>query len=110
MFDLGNVCLEPQRVLLKINSEAKLLCTKEKDDNRSFEINLSPNTSSESIQISTNLLNNTAMEIIIQSSDQIGRFYLLCLSGRENDHGPYSELIIGSKENNKYDFLMIDFF
>jgi hypothetical protein len=108
LFDLGNVCLEPQRVLLKTNSEAKLLCTK-KDDNRSFEINLSPNTSSESIQISTNLLNNTAIEIIIQSSDQIGRFYLLCLSGRENDLGPYSELIIGSKQNNKYDFLMIDF-
>lgn len=90
--------IEPDHALLNSTNKTELICTKKKDDNHSFEVNLSPNISSEYIQISTNYLNDTAIEIIIQSFDYIGEFYLICSSKGEKDRGARSNITIGSKK------------
>ncbi|CAF4944463.1 unnamed protein product [Rotaria sp. Silwood1] len=56
---------------------------------------LSSNISSQYIQIFTNRLNNTAIEIILQLFNYIGAFHLICLSTRRIDIGTCSDIIIG---------------
>jgi len=91
--------LEPQRVLLNTASSTKLLCTKEKNDHHDFEVYLSPNISQNYIQISTNHLNETTIEITIQSLNYIGRFSLVCSLKGETDHLTHSTIIISSKKD-----------
>jgi len=85
-------------VVLNSTNTTKLICTKIKDDNRDFEVNLSSNISSKYIQISTNNLNETAIEIILQSFDYIGRFQLICSLKGEKDCDTRSNIIIGRKK------------
>ncbi|CAF4382242.1 unnamed protein product, partial [Adineta steineri] len=60
-----------------------------------FEINLLPKISSQYVQISINRLNNTATEIIIQSLDYIGAFYLTCSSTGERNLSARSDILLG---------------
>jgi hypothetical protein len=85
-------------VLLNTTSSTKLLCTKEKNDHHDFEVYLSPNISQNYIQISTNHLNETAIEITIQSLNYIGRFSLVCSLKGDTDHLTHSTIIISSKK------------
>jgi hypothetical protein len=96
-------------VLLNTTSSTKLLCTKEKNDHHDFEVYLSPNISQNYIQISTNHLNETTIEITIQSLNYIGRFSLVCSSKGETDHLTHSTIIISSKKTKSDDYLIIDY-
>ncbi|CAF2397953.1 unnamed protein product [Rotaria sp. Silwood2] len=70
------------------------------DDYRGFDINLSSYIYSEYIQIPTSKLNNTAIEIIMQSVYYVGVIHLVCSPKEKIDISTRSYLIIRSK--NKF--------
>ncbi len=76
-----------------------MICTKTKFDHHDFEVYLSPNISTNYIQISTNHLNDTTIEISIQSLNYIGRFSVVCSSKGDDNHSIHSTIIISSKIN-----------
>jgi hypothetical protein len=56
-----------------------------------------PTISSDDLQIYEKYLNNTAMEITIQSSGYIGAFNLICSPIGDQSLGTRADVIIGSK-------------
>ncbi|CAF3738656.1 unnamed protein product, partial [Rotaria sordida] len=88
----------PKIVILNSISTTKFICIKEKDDYQNSNVNLSFNIYSEYIPISTNRLNNTAIETIMQSFHYIDAFHLIYSSKGKIGIGTRSDTIIGSKK------------
>ncbi|CAF3740200.1 unnamed protein product [Rotaria sp. Silwood1] len=95
-YKFSNFDLKPNFAILNSTSTMKFLCTKYKDDNLDFDISLVPTISSDNLKIYKNHLNNTAMEIFIQSSGYIGILNLICSPVNNKSIGVRSDIIVGT--------------
>lgn len=103
------ICLDPSSIILNSTSSGKIICMKEKDDDRDFEFNTSSNILSQQIIINSPQCNKTFMEITINSFGYIGFFHLFCFSTGDQSHGVRGDVIIGSKYHIIYSIFAYGF-
>ncbi|CAM4911781.1 unnamed protein product [Rotaria socialis] len=92
--EFTNFDLNPKFAILNSTSTTKFLCTKSKEDDLDFDISLIPAISSKNLKVYKNLLNHTAMEILIESSGYIGAFHLICSSITHKSASAQSDITI----------------
>ncbi|CAF3724536.1 unnamed protein product [Rotaria sordida] len=84
----------PSRVIIDSISTINFTCINHESNDKPLKTSLSKIISSNEIEINTNILNKTAINIQLEAKNYVGIFHLLCYSNGEKASGTRTDVIV----------------
>ena len=88
----------PDLAIIKQTSTTNFTCFNHQPSDQPLEVNLSKVIPTNEIQLFTNILNQSAVHIRLESRNYVGVFHLLCYSKGEQSKGNRADIIVTGKE------------